>query len=78
MPSRGTLDSLGYTHPPELLISFGPLASPALALTNIHSAWGMLWSPPTMTPCKYSRHFLSVSPTLKPKQLLWTGFRQLY
>lgn len=27
MPSWGPLASLGYTHPPELLISFGPLAS---------------------------------------------------
>lgn len=30
----------------------------------------MLWSPPIMTPLKYSRHFLSVIPTLKPHRLL--------
>lgn len=78
MPSWGTLASLGYTHPPELLISFGPLASLTPGPHQIHSAWGILWSPPTMTPLKYRRHFLSVTPTLKPQQLLWPGFGQPY
>lgn len=76
-PSWGTLASLGHTHPPELLTSFGPLAS-------------CLWPSPTyilLGECsghhphdvtQIPRHFLNVIPTRKPQQLLWTGSRQPY